>query len=326
MKKIFVTGGAGYIGSHCVVSLIENGYTPIILDNFSNSHPGVIKKLETITKKKIIFYNLDLRNKKKLKSIFAKHTCYCVIHCAGFKSVSESIKKPIYYFDNNIGSTLSLLECMQEKKIFKLIFSSSATVYNPDQPVPLKETSKIGKTTNAYGTSKYLIERMLMDVVKSNAKWSVVIARYFNPIGNHFSGLIKENPQGIPNNLFPNIIKVAKKELSYLKVFGRNYSTRDGTGVRDYVHVMDLAKGHVAILKNNKLKKGIEIYNFGTGKGSTVLEIVRAFEKRIGISIPLQFKKRRIGDVPFSFCNCSKALKKLSWKAKYNINQIIDDI
>lgn len=326
MKNVFITGGAGYIGSHCAVSLLNNGYNPIIIDNFSNSYQNVIKKLEIITNKKITFYKVDLRDKKKLKSIFNKHHCYAVIHCAGFKAVEESIEKPISYFDNNIGSTLSLLECMQENNVLKIIFSSSAIVYNDTQLLPLKEISNTGNIKNPYGTTKYIIEKILMDLAKSDNKWSIRIARYFNPISNHSSGLIKENPKGIPSNLIPYIIKVAQKKLPILKVFGKNYKTKDGTCIRDYVHVMDLADGHIAMIKDSRMQKGLKVYNFGTGKGSSVLEVIKAFEKQTGIFIPFKFTKRRKGDVAASFCNPKKALKELNWKTRYTLNQAFMDI
>ena len=326
MNNVFITGGAGFIGSHCVISLIKNGYTPIIIDNFSNSHQNVIKKLNTITNKKITFYKVDLRDKKKLKLIFKKHQCHSVIHCAGFMAVGESVEKPISYFDNNIGSTLSLLQCMEENNVFKIIFSSSCTVYNDTQPLPWKETAKTGNTKNPYATSKYIIERMLMDLAKSDNRWSIRIARYFNPIGNHSSGLIKENPRGIPNTLIPYIVKVAQKKLPLLKVFGNNYKTKDGTCIRDFIHVMDLAEGHVAMLKKNKLKKGIKVYNFGTGKGSSVLEVIKAFEKQTGITVLFRFTKKRKGDAPASFCSPKKALKELNWKIKHDLNQAMMDI
>ena len=326
MKKIFITGGAGYIGSHCVISLIKNGYTPIIIDNFSNSNQSIIKKLEVITKKKILFYKVNLKDKKKIKSIFKKHNCYCVIHCAGLKSVAESVKEPINYFDNNIGSTLSLLECMKEQKVFRIIFSSSATVYNDLQSMPLNEKSEIGHTKNPYGTSKFIIERILKDLASSDNNWSIRIARYFNPVGNHYSGLIKENPKIAPNNLIPYIIKVAHKKISFLNIFGKNYNTKDGTGLRDYIHVMDLAAGHIAMLSQKKLKKGLKIYNFGTGKAYSVLEVVQKFEEYIGIKIPFKFTKRRKGDVAASYCNPKKALKELNWKAKYNLDKAMIDI
>ncbi len=326
MKNVFVTGGAGYIGSHCVVSLASNNFNPIILDNFSNSNPNVIKKIEKIIKKKITFFNVDIRNKKKLRLIFKKKNCYAVIHCAGFKSVHESVQKPVLYFDNNIVSTLSLIECMQKSGVFKLIFSSSANVYNDTQKLPLKESSKIGNTKNPYGNTKYIIERILNDLAKSDNKWSIRIARYFNPISNHPTCFIKENSKGIPNNLIPYIVRVAQKKLKFLKVFGKNYKTKDGTGVRDYIHVMDLADGHVAMIKNNRLKKGIKIYNFGTGKGSSVLDVIKAFEKQTAVKIPYKFAKRRKGDIAASFCNPKKALKELNWKAKFDLNQSMLDI
>ncbi len=326
MKNIFITGGAGFIGVHCAISLLKNNFTPIILDNFSNCHQSVIKKLETITDKKIIFYNVDIRDKKKLSLIFKKHSCYAVIHCAGFKAVGESVEKPISYFDNNIGSTLSLLECMQENKVFKLIFSSSASVYVENQPMPLREKSKIGNTKNPYGTTKYIIEKILMDLAKFDNRWSLRIARYFNPISNHSSGIIKENTKNIPNNLIPYILKVAQKKLKILKVFGGNYKTKDGTCIRDYIHVMDLAEGHVAMLKNNRLKKGLKVYNFGTGIGSSVLEVIKTFEKQTGISIPFIITKKRVGDSAVSFCNPKKALKELNWKAKRDLNHAMMDI
>lgn len=326
MKNVFITGGAGYIGSHCAISLAKNNYNPIILDNFSNSNKSVIKKLEKIIKKKISFFKVDIRDKKKLKTIFKRKSCYAVIHCAGSKVVAESIQKPLHYFNNNIISTLSLLESMEDSRVFKLIFSSSANVYNDIQKLPLKETSKVGNTNNPYGSTKYIIERILADLVNFDNRWSVRIARYFNPISNHSSCLIRENTQGVPNNLFPSIISVAQGKLKLLKVFGKNYNTKDGTGVRDYIHVMDLADGHVAMIKNNRLKKGIKIYNFGTGKGSSVLDLIKVFEKQTEAKIPYEFIKRRKGDVAISFCNSNKALKELNWKAKFDLNQSVLDI
>jgi UDP-glucose 4-epimerase len=326
LKNIFITGGSGYIGSHIVVSLFENKYNPIILDNFSNSHRDTIKKLEKISKKKITFYDVDLRDKKKLNLIFKKYRCDTVVHCAGYKSINESLKEPILYFDNNIISTLSLLECMKKFKIFNLIFSSSASVYDINQSLPLKENSKIGNTTNPYANSKYIIERILSDLVKSDKRWKISIARYFNPISNHFSGLIKENPKGIPNNLVPVIINVAQKKNKKLKIFGKNFKTRDGTGIRDYIHVMDLAYGHIALIKNNINKKGLKIFNFGTGKGSSVLEVIKAFEKNLKIAIPYQFVKKRDGDAETSYCSNKKAIKELNWKNKYSLNDAMINI
>jgi UDP-glucose 4-epimerase len=326
VKNVLITGGAGYIGSHCAVSLINNGYTPILIDNFSNSYKSVIKKLEIITKKKIKFYNLDLRDKKKLKFIFKKHFCHCVIHCAGFKSVEESIKNPVSYFENNIGSTISLIETMEENKVFKLIFSSSATVYDNNQKLPFKENSITGNSSNPYGATKNIIERILINLSKFDERWSLRIARYFNPISNHSSGLIKENPKGTPNNLVPYIIKVAQKKLPHLKIFGKNYKTKDGTGVRDFIHVMDLANGHVAMIKNNRMKKGLKIYNFGTGKGSSILDVIKSFEKQTEKKINFKFTSRRKGDVGTSICSPQKALKELNWRATYNLDQSMKDI
>ena len=326
MKKIMITGGAGYIGSHCFLSLVKSGFKPIIVDNFSNSNLNRIKELQTIIKNKIIFYNFDLRDKAHLKSVFRKHNFYAVIHCAAFKSVQESLEIPISYFDNNIISTLSLIQCMQEKKIFKLIFSSSASVYNSDENFVFKESCNTGKTSSSYGTSKYIIERILMDIVQSDPRWIIYIARYFNPIGNHSTGLIADEPKSIMNNLLPNIIKVAQKKLPYLKVFGKNYSTRDGTCIRDYIHVTDLAEGHIAMLKDKKLKNGLEIYNFGSGKGFTVLEVVQAFQNQTGISIPIKFVEKRKGDPSILICCTKKTLKKLSWKVDRDLRRAMIDI
>ena len=326
MRNIFITGGAGYIGSHCVIALSKSGYRPIILDNFSNSNKSVIKKLEKITKKKITFYKIDIRDKKKLQSIFKKHPCYALIHCAGFKAVGESVQQPIKYFNNNIISTISLLECMQENNVFKIIFSSSATVYNDNQSLPLTETSKTGDTKNPYANVKYIIERILTDLTISDKRWSVRIARYFNPISNHSSGIIKEDPKGIPNNLVPCIVKVAQKKIKVLKIFGKNYKTKDGTGIRDYIHVVDLAEGHVAMLKNNRMKSGLKIYNFGTGKGQSVLEVLKEFKIQTGISIPFKFTNKREGDIAKSYCSSKKAFKELNWKAKYDLKKAMLDI
>ena len=326
MKNIFITGGAGYIGSHCVISLSKSGYRPIILDNFSNSNKSVIKKLEKITKKKIIFYEVDLRNKKKLNVIFKKHLCYALIHCAGSKSVGESIHNPIKYFNNNIISAITLFECMQENNIFKIIFSSSASIYKDNQVLPLSENSKTGDTTNPYANTKYIIERILTDLTTTDKRWSVRIARYFNPISNHSSGIIKEDPKGIPNNLVPCITKVAQKKIKLLKIFGKNYKTKDGTGIRDYIHVVDLANGHVAMLKNNRMKPGLKIYNFGTGKGQSVLEVLKEFQTQIGGDIPYKFTAKREGDIAKYYCSANKAFKELNWKAKYDLKKAMLDI
>ena len=326
MKKILITGGTGYIGSHCAISLLENGFIPIILDNLSNSNKDVIKKIENVTKKKIFFYKGDLRDKKILNLIFKKHKIYGVIHCAAFKSVGESVKKPLDYFVNNSCSTLTLLETMSGNKVFKIIFSSSAIVYDDSKPLPYSENSLTGKTKNPYGQSKYITEQILKDLAKFDNRWIIRIARYFNPVGNHSSGLIKESPKGIPNNLFPIITNVIKNKNSYLKIFGKNYPTKDGTCLRDYIHVMDLAEGHIALLKKDILKKGLEIYNFGTGKGVSILEVVKEFEKVLEKNIAIKYVKRRKGDAAISFCSSKKAFKKLNWKCKLNINSAVNDI
>jgi len=326
LKNIFITGGAGFIGSHCAIALVESGYNPIIIDNFSKSHESIIKKIELITNKKISFYKVDLKNKKKIKKIFNKHKCYYVIHCAGLKSVKESIEKPTYYLDNNIKSTLSLLEAMFEEKIFKLIFSSSATLYESSQPLPLKETSKINFNRNPYGKSKYIIEQILEELSKSDKRWTIRIARYFNPISNHESGIIKENSKNNPDNLIPTLVKVAQNKLPYLKIFGKDYKTKDGTCVRDYIHVMDLAYGHVALLKKNSLNKGLKTYNFGTGKGSSVLDVIDKFEKVTKIKIPIKFVGRRKGDTAISYCTAKKAFNELNWKSKYSLKKAIIDL
>jgi UDP-glucose 4-epimerase len=327
-KKVCITGGAGYIGSHCVVKLVDNGYIPIILDNFSNSSLSVIKKIEKITKKKIIFYQVDLRDKLKMKYIFSKHSFNTVIHCAGYKSVSDSIKNPTSYFDNNIQSTISLLEVMNKEKKPRLIFSSSASVYKDGQKLPWKETSKVGNNSNPYAISKYIIEEILINICRFEPRWKIGIARYFNPISNHSSGLINDNLnlKKLPTNLLPSIINVAKKKIKQLKIFGNNYNTRDGTCIRDYIHVVDLAEGHIAILKNLEKVKAAEIFNLGTGYGHTVLEVVKKFEEITGRKIPIKIVKRRKGDIPISFCSPKKAIKKLSWKTKYTIDQSIIDI
>jgi len=326
MKKVLITGGAGYIGSHCSISLINHGYTPVIIDNFSNSHPGIIKKLEKITQKKIMYYKFDLRNKNKIKNIFNKHEFKAVIHFAGFKSVEKSVKDPLLYFNNNIESTLTLLECMKSSNVFNFIFSSSASVYNQREKIPLNEKCKVGKKTSPYGTSKYIVERILKDLSNSDAKWKIGVARYFNVVANHPSGLIGDFSKSESTNLIPIIVKVIKKELPFIKVYGDNYKTIDGTCIRDYVHVMDLAEGHVKILMNIKKIDGFDIYNFGSGEGISVKEVIKAFEKKFGITIPTKIVGARKGDRPISLCDTKRTLNKISWKAKKNLDQIILDV
>ena len=326
MEDVLVTGGAGYIGSHCVLSLLKSGYNPIVIDSLINSKRSVIHRLSTISNKKIKFYKIDLIDKINLRKIFKKHNFKYVIHFAGLKSVRESLKKPNFYYRNNILSTLNLLECMNEKKIYNLIFSSSACVYSSDQKIPFTEKSLTYNINTTYGKSKYFIEEILKDISLSNPKWKIGIARYFNVVGNHPSGLIYDDPKNHPENLMPYINMVIKKKFPYLKVFGDNYATKDGTCIRDYIHVMDLAEGHIQLLKKLRKLSNIEIFNFGTGKPISVLEIIRAFEKVCEVKLPYKIVRRRAGDVPVSFCNPKKAEKLLSWKAKHNLVKIMLDI
>ena len=281
MKRILVTGGAGYIGSHTCVELIKKGYEVVAVDNYVNSSEESIKRVEKITGKEVKIYNADVRNKSALDKIFTEQKIDWVIHFAGLKAVGESCAKPIEYYDNNLNGTLTLLQSMREHGCKKIVFSSSATVYGDPEELPLTEASKTGGTTNPYGTSKYFQEIMLSDVYKSDKEWTVVLLRYFNPVGAHESGLIGEDPKGIPNNLTPYIAKVAIGELKEIGVFGNDYPTPDGTGVRDYIHVTDLAKGHVAAIEKIE-KSGIYTYNLGTGKGYSVLDVIKAFEKASG--------------------------------------------
>lgn len=319
MKKVLVTGGAGYIGSHTVVELINAGYEPIIVDNLVNSKELVLDRILKITGVKPKFYKVDLCDYNALEEVFKKEKFNDVIHFAGLKAVGESVKIPLRYYANNIDSTLNLLDLMIKYDVKNIVFSSSATVYGTPKHVPLKEEDDIGGTTNPYGTTKLIIEGILQDVYKVNPQMNVIILRYFNPIGAHKSGLIGEDPNGIPNNLMPYITQVAVGKLKELGVFGNDYKTHDGTGVRDYIHVVDLALGHVAALKKMEENKGLLIYNLGTGKGSSVLDMVKAFETANNIKIPYVIKERRPGDVDANYADCSKALKEMGWKAKYDI-------
>ena len=325
-KKVLVTGGTGYIGSHCVIKLIANNFIPIIVDNFCNSYVSVIKNLKKITGQSIQYYNFDLRNYLKLKSVFEKHKFDHVIHFAGLKSVAESSQDPLLYFNNNILSSISLLECMKKNNLFKLIFSSSACVYNAHEPVPWSEDTKVGETTNPYGTSKYIIERILKDLAKSDSRWRIGIARYFNPIGNHSSGIIKDSPNGIPNNLMPYICKVVEGKLPHLNIFGNDYKTKDGTGIRDYIHVEDLADAHVVMLKKFNKIKNFEIFNIGSGKGYSVMEVIKKLETIKKIQIPYEIKKRRKGDIAISVTKKDKIKKILGWKPKYSLTKSLNQL
>ena len=323
--KILVTGGTGYIGSHTCVELLENGYEVVVVDNFVNSKEDVLDKIREITGKDVSFYYGDVCDEKLLTAIFEEHKIDAVIHFAGLKAVGESVEKPVEYYHNNLESTLVLLKVMKKFEVKNIIFSSSATVYGENNIVPFREDYQIGGTTNPYGTSKLFIEHILQDLSIADPEFSIVILRYFNPIGAHKSGLIGDNPNGIPNNLMPYITKVASGELPYLNIFGNDYPTIDGTGVRDYIHVVDLAIGHVKALSKVLNNKGIEVYNLGTGVGYSVLEIVKAFERENNIEIPYEIKPRRDGDIAKCYADVSKAFNELDFKAKYDIKDMVKD-
>lgn len=321
--KILVTGGTGYIGSHTCVELLNNGYEVVIIDNLSNSKENVISYIEKITNKKVKFYKGDVRDKNLLNNIFKENKIEAVIHFAGLKAVGESVKKPLLYYQNNIDSTLVLCEVMEEFNVKKIIFSSSATVYGNPEKLPITEDMKVGNTTNPYGTSKLYIEGILKDLYVSDNSWSIILLRYFNPIGAHESGLLGEDPNGIPNNLMPYIVKVATGELKCLSVYGDDYDTKDGTGIRDYIHVVDLARGHVKAL--NKLLKvcGVNIYNLGTGNGYSVLDIVNTFEKVNGVKVNYKIVGRRDGDIASCYADSSKAYKELGWMSEHTLEDMV---
>ena len=319
MKKILVTGGLGFIGSHTVIQLIENGYEPIIIDNLVNSKPEVLNRLEKITGVRPKFYQYDVRDEENLDKIFKENDIFAIIHFAGLKAVGESIEKPQLYYDNNIGSSEVLLRVMAKHNVKKLVFSSSATVYGNPKRVPIYETDPIGETTNPYAETKVRIEYMLKDLYEKDHSWDLAILRYFNPIGAHKSGLIGEDPQGIPNNLMPYVTQVAVGKLPQLSVFGDDYDTRDGTCIRDYIHVVDLARGHVLTLKKLEENPGLVIYNLGTGRGTSVLDLVHAFEKVNNIKIPYVICERRPGDVDENYANCDKAYKEMGFKTELDI-------
>lgn len=322
--RILVTGGMGYIGSHTVVELLNNSDEVIIIDNLVNSSEKVLENIRQITKKDAKFYNFDLRNKHLLQAVFSENQIDAVIHFAGFKAVGESVEKPIKYYDNNIMSTLVLCEVMSEYNVKKMVFSSSATVYGSPKSLPIKEDFELS-TTNPYGSSKLMIENILTDLQKSDDEWAIVLLRYFNPVGAHASGLIGEDPKGIPNNLMPYIAKVAIGELECLNVFGDDYYTHDGTGVRDYIHVVDLALGHLKALDKIKNDAGLFIYNLGTGQGYSVLDMVKSFERVNNVKVEYKIAPRRPGDVASCYADPSKAKKELNWVAKRGIDEICKD-
>lgn len=324
--NILVTGGAGYIGSHTVLELLAQGHQVVIADDYSNSSPEAVKRLNEIAGVTIPVCEGDIKDKEFLASVFASHAFDAVIHFAGFKAVGESVTNPLAYYDNNIGSTVALCETMKEAGVRKLIFSSTAAVYGNPEELPLLETSRAGEgILNAYGRTKYMIELILRDLTNSDHSWEITVLRYFNPIGAHKSGRIGEDPNGIPNNLLPYIAQVAVGNLDHVNVFGNDYPTPDGTAIRDYIHVLDLAAGHVAALKNLKPQSNIAIYNLGTGKGSSVFEMIHAFEKACGKPIPYKIAPRREGDSVQTYADASKAERELGWKASRSIEEACAD-
>ncbi len=324
MSKILVTGGTGYIGSHTVVELVENGEDVVIVDNFSNSSPDVLDRIEEITGKRVKFYEVDILDEEKLEQVFKENEIESVVHFAGLKAVGESVAKPVEYYHNNITGTLVLLKLMQKYNCKKIVFSSSATVYGNPGKLPIKENFPLS-TTNPYGSTKLVIENILQDVNVADQNFRVAILRYFNPIGAHESGLIGERPNGIPNNVMPYIVKVATGEYEKLTVFGNDYPTPDGTGVRDYIHVVDLAQGHLKALDKIREEKGVKIYNLGTGHGYSVLDLVQNFEKTNNIKVNYVIGARRPGDIPACYADASKAEKELGWKAEKNIEDMCKD-
>ena len=322
---VLVTGGAGYIGSHTVVELQNARYDVVVLDNLSNASEKALDRVSKITGKPVKFYKADILDRDALNNIFDKETIESCIHFAGLKAVGESVVKPWEYYENNIAGTLTLVDVMRKNNVKNIIFSSSATVYGDPAQIPITEECPKGQCTNPYGWTKSMLEQVLTDIQKADPEWNVMLLRYFNPIGAHKSGTIGENPNGIPNNLMPYITQVAVGKLKELGVFGNDYDTPDGTGVRDYIHVVDLAKGHVKALKKIEENPGLAIYNLGTGKGYSVLDIVKNFEAATGVKIPYVIKPRRAGDIATCYCDASKAEKELGWKAENGIREMCED-
>ena len=325
MSTILVTGGAGYIGSHTCVELLEAGYDVVVVDNLSNSSCESLNRVEKITGKSLKFHEADIRDEQALDKIFGSCKVDAVIHFAGLKAVGESVSKPQEYYDNNITGTLTLTKVMKAHGCKNIIFSSSATVYGDPAFVPITEDCPKGMCTNPYGWTKWMLEQILTDLNTADKEWNVILLRYFNPIGAHKSGLIGEDPKGIPNNLLPYVAQVAIGKLECIGVFGNDYNTPDGTGVRDYIHVVDLAKGHVKAIKKLEDKQGVSIYNLGTGNGYSVLQVINAFSKACGHGLKYQIKPRRPGDIAACYCDPTKALKELGWKAEYGIDEMCAD-
>ncbi|MCQ6275283.1 UDP-glucose 4-epimerase GalE [Bacillus sp. V3B] len=322
--KVLVTGGAGYIGSHTCVELLNKGYEIIVIDNFLNSKPEALKRVQEITGKRFRTYSIDLMDREKLGKVFLENNIEAVIHFAGLKAVGESVNLPLWYYRNNLFSTVILCEVMKKFNVKTFVFSSSATVYGEPEQVPISEDASL-MAMNPYGRTKLMIEEILGDLYESDPSWSIALLRYFNPIGAHASGLIGEDPQGIPNNLMPYITQVAVGKLKELSVFGNTYPTEDGTGVRDYIHVVDLAKGHLKALEKVLNNHGIEAYNLGTGKGYSVLEMISAFEKASGRSVPYRIVEPRPGDIPVCYADPMKAKQELGWVAEKGINEMCED-
>ena len=318
--QILVTGGAGYIGSHTCVELLEAGYEVVVVDNLYNSNKKAIERIQQITQKEVKFYEEDILDKEALRKIFQENSIDAVIHFAGLKAVGESVQKPIEYYTVNISGTLNLITVMKEFNCKNIIFSSSATVYGDPQEIPITEKCPKGICTNPYGWTKWMLEQILTDVHTSDSEWNVILLRYYNPIGAHESGLIGEDPKGIPNNLLPYVAQVAIGKLECVGVFGDDYDTPDGTGVRDYIHVVDLAKGHVQALNKIKEKAGCKVYNLGTGKGYSVLDVIHAFSKACGKELPYQIKPRRPGDIATCYSKCDLAKEELGWEAQYDLD------
>ena len=323
--NVLVTGGAGYIGSHTCVELLNRGYGVVVADNLVNSSAKSLERVEQICGKDLAFYEIDVRDRAALDRIFEKHDIGCVIHFAGLKAVGESVAMPLEYYDNNLNSTVQLCRAMKDHGVHDIVFSSSATVYSGDNDMPLKETSKTGMCTNPYGWTKYMSEQILRDTAKAVEDFSVSLLRYFNPIGAHSSGLIGEDPRGVPNNLMPYIAQVAVGRRDHLNVFGDDYDTPDGTGVRDYIHVVDLARGHVAAIDYMRKHRGENVFNLGTGTGYSVLDMVHAFERVTGQRIPYEIVDRRPGDLATVYSSPDKSAQLLGWKARYNLDDMCRD-